>query len=202
MSLDWSSLVSISGNSVQNSGYTAIELWGSSNVTVEDNILVKSGEQGIELWSMSETDIRSNIVNNNGGVGILILESGFHSKIINNTVNRNDGGGINITSSDDTLVAGNTLNSNKGYGISLTCSVEVEGFEGVDAGAASSNELIENFITASTNAAEVYIGEECGATVLKGNLAADNEDDQLLIDNRSPMTLISSDNVPNFVSSI
>ena len=45
-----------------------------------------------------------------------------------------------------------------------------------------------------------YIGEECVETVLKGNVAADEEDDQLLIDNQSPTTLISSDNVPNFVS--
>ncbi|EJK58885.1 hypothetical protein THAOC_20956, partial [Thalassiosira oceanica] len=160
--------------------------WNPRNNNISDNSHI-----GIILRNMSFADIRGNIVNNNEGVGIL-LESGLDTKIVNNTVNGNYGGGIILTGSDDTLIVGNTLDSNKGRGISLC----VEGFTVNGAGA--NNELIGNVITASTNAAQIHIGEGCVTTVLKGNVAEDGEDNQLLIDNESPTTLISSDNVPNF----
>jgi len=242
----FSTMSSISGNSIQSGGYAAIALGllfgpandvkdaadtkanltsSSSNITVEDNTLVDgtwgiysdsvtslvvrnntiidNSDSGIVILSMSSADIRSNIVNNNGGAGIQMCESLLDSTIINNTVKGNNGGGMRIASSRATSIAGNSLDSNIGYGISLCHKVtEFGAFVGmslcaeVEGGA--SNKLIENFVTASTNAAEIYIGEECVDTVLEGNVAADNEDDQLLIDNQSPTTSISSGNVPNF----
>ncbi|EJK72095.1 hypothetical protein THAOC_06410 [Thalassiosira oceanica] len=92
------------------------------------------------------------------------------------------------------------LDSNKGPGISLCVEMQEFhfNFEGAYGPGGANNELIDNVITASINAAQIHIGEGCVATVLKGNVAEDGEDNQLLIDNESPTTLISSDDVPNF----
>ncbi|EJK72626.1 hypothetical protein THAOC_05824, partial [Thalassiosira oceanica] len=188
---------SISGNQIQDCVRSAVVLFHSSNVTFTANTLVDN-KWGIYSENSTFLVVEGNIVNGNEAVGILLLESGLDTKIVNNSVNGNYGGGIKIAGSGDTLIAGNLLDSNKGPGISLCAESQEfeEYFE--DANHCISNELIENTVTASANASEIYIGEGSVGTVLKGNVAADEEDDQLLIDNRSPTTLISSDNVPNF----
>ncbi|EJK51789.1 hypothetical protein THAOC_29010, partial [Thalassiosira oceanica] len=178
-----------------------------------------NGGGGMIITASDETLIAGNMLDSNKGpgiflVGIRLLDIGLDigldisnivnyseavdTKIVNNTVNGNYGGGIIITASDETLITGNMLDSNRGPGISLCAEMQEfeEYFEGANNGA--NNELIDNVITASTNAAQIHIGEGCVGTVLKGNMAADSEGDQLLIDNESPTTLISSDNVPNF----
>ncbi|EJK54994.1 hypothetical protein THAOC_25326 [Thalassiosira oceanica] len=206
---------SISGNSIRSCDNDAINLFDSSNVTIKDNTLANNdwgiysndvisvvvsnvSLTGIDLTNAASSSIIGNsIINCEGGV---LLEGGLDTKIVNNTVNGNDGGGIIITASDEILIAGNMLDSNNGPGISLCVEMQEFhfNFEGAYGPGGANNELIDNVITASTNAAQIHIGEGCVATVLKGNVAEDGEDNQLLIDNESPTTLISSDNVPNF----
>ncbi|MFX0098030.1 MAG: right-handed parallel beta-helix repeat-containing protein [Candidatus Hodarchaeota archaeon] len=115
ITISWSTIANVTGNTASNNDKNGIEVASSSNVTVSGNTITGNGEYGLKASGDYHVFIGNNI-SSNGDDGLYIRSD--NTTITGNDVASNGDDGMDLFA-DDNTISFNNISDNDDYGIEI-----------------------------------------------------------------------------------